>query len=307
MPVGEVLSARYPVLRYIAQAFSEDYMLPIRSNLLDESATSLVITFDEFLRRTPLAGRFRELLGKLEENYHSPVDTEFTLQMNDPTSIQPEVEICLLQCRPQSQFKESKVNLPTSLNPADVVFSTRRLVPAGRVEGITYIIFVTPEGYFSLSTEVERAHIGHLVSQLNAKLAGKVFITIGPGRWGTINPDLGVPINYGDIYNTRALVEISGQNTGAVPEPSFGTHFFQDLVESNIYPLAIYFEDPEVQFNHSFFYDTANKLDKFLPENAGCSDTIRLIEVASFRPAHHLELVMDDEKGEAIAYLIPDD
>ncbi len=307
MPVEEVLSARYPVLRYIAQMFSEDYLLPIRSNLLDESATSLVITFDEFLRRTPLAGRFRELLSKLEENYHSPVDTEFTLQLNNPSSNQPEVEICLLQCRPQSQFKESKATLPTSLNPADVVFSTRRLVPAGRVAGITHIIFVTPEGYFSLFTQAERAHIGHLVSQLNAKLASKIFITIGPGRWGTINPDLGVPINYGDIYNTRALVEISGQNTGAVPEPSFGTHFFQDLVESNIYPLAIYFEDPEVQFNHSFFYDTANQLDEFLPNASGCSDTVRLIEVASFRPAHHLELVMDDEKGEAIAYLVPDE
>jgi hypothetical protein len=307
MPVEEVLSARYPVLRFIAQMFSEDYMLPIRSNLLDESATSLVITFDEFLRRTPLAERFRELLSKLEENYHSPVDTEFTLQLNNSSSNQPEVEICLLQCRPQSQFKESKATLPTSLNPADVVFSTRRLVPAGRVAGITHIIFVTPEGYFSLSTQAERAHIGHLVSQLNAKLASKIFITIGPGRWGTINPDLGVPINYGDIYNTRALVEISGQNTGAVPEPSFGTHFFQDLVESNIYPLAIYLEDPEVQFNHSFFYDTANQLDEFLPDASGCSDTIRLIEVASFRPAHHLELVMDDEKGEAIAYLVPDE
>ena len=162
------------------------------------------------------------------------------------------MDICLLQCRPQSQFKESKAHLPTSLNPADVIFSTTRLVPDGHVTGISHIIYVTPEGYFSLGTQPERTHIGHLVSKLNAKMAGNTFITIGPGRWGTINPDLGVPINYGDIYNTRALIELSGHGISAAPEPSFGTHFFQDLVEANIYPLAIYLDDPDVRVQSTF-------------------------------------------------------
>jgi hypothetical protein len=305
LPVEEVLSNKYPPLRYIAQLYNDDYMTPIRSNMLDEC--SLVITYDELFRRTPLAANFRELLGKLEEHYHSPVDTEFTLQVTNPHSSQPEVDICILQCRPQSHFKESKVHLPTSVNPADAIFSTQRLVPSGRVTGITHVIYVTPEGYFSLTTQAERAHIGRLVSQLNERMAGLIFIAIGPGRWGTVNPDLGVPINYGDIYNTRALVELAGVGCIAVPEPSFGTHFFQDLVEANIYPLAIYMEDPEVQFNHSFFYDTRNQLDEFLPEAAACSETVRLIEVASFRLGHHLELVMDDDKGKALAYLVPDE
>ena len=107
---------------------------PSAAILLDGKSSQLVITFDELLRRTPFASRFRELLTTLEENYHSPVDTEFTLQIINPNSTQPEVDICLLQCRPQSQFKESKVRLPTSLNPADVIFSTRRLVPDGHVD-----------------------------------------------------------------------------------------------------------------------------------------------------------------------------
>jgi len=305
LPVEEVLSNQDPALRYIAQLLNDDYMTPIRSNMVDEC--SLVITYDELFRRTPLAANFRELLGKLEEHYHSPVDTEFTLQVTNPHSSQPKVDICILQCRPQSHFKESKVHLPTSINPADAIFSTQRLVPSGRVTGITHVIYVTPEGYFSLTTQAERAHIGRLVSQLNERMAGLTFIAIGPGRWGTVNPDLGVPINYSDIYNTRALVELAGIGSIAVPEPSFGTHFFQDLVEANIYPLAIYLEDPEVQFNHSFFYDTRNRLDEFLPEGAECSETVRLIEVASFRPGHHLELVMDDDKGKALAYLVPDE
>ena len=307
LPVEAVLSTSYPGLRHIAQIYSEGYMLPIRSNILDGNTSNLVITFDELLRRTPLAERFRELLGKLEESYHSPVDTEFTFHLVDAQSSQPEVDICLLQCRPQSHFMESRARIPASVNPLDVIFSTQRLIPAGQVSGITHVIYVTPEGYLSLSTQAERTHIGRLVSQLNAKLVKKVFITIGPGRWGTINPDLGVSINYGDIYNTRALIEISGLGTGGPLEPSFGTHFFQDLVESNIFPLAIDLDNPQVQFNHSFFYDSPNHLAELIPEAADCEDTVRLIEVASFRPAHHLELVMDDDKGEALAYLVPDE
>ena len=307
LPIEEVLSIDHPALRYIAQVYNDDYLLPIRSNLLEGGSSAFVITFDELLRRTPLARRFREMLTKLSEYYHSPVDTEFTFQLVNTQASQPEVEICLLQCRPQSHFKESKAQLPASLDPADVVFSTQRLVPAGKVDGITHVIFVTPEGYFSLTTQAERAHIGHLVSRLNSRLNGKTFITVGPGRWGTINPDLGVPINYGDIYNTRSLVELTGEGISAAPEPSFGTHFFQDLVESNIYPLAIHLDDPEAEFNHEFFYDSPNQIENVLPEAGGCMDIVRLIEVASFRPDHHLELVMDDEKGQALAYLVEDE
>jgi hypothetical protein len=309
--VEDILSPHYPGLRYVAQIFNEGYMLPIRmlptqGSLLGGQTSQLVITFDELFKRTKLAVRFRDLLNILEETYHSPVDTEFTLHIVNPNTIKPEVNICILQCRPQSQFEESKVHLPTSLNPTDVIFSTTRLVPEGHVDGITHVLFISPEGYFSLCTQPERIHIGHLVSKLNAKLAGKTFITIGPGRWGTINPDLGVPIKYGDIYNTNALVEVSGHGISGAPEPSFGTHFFQDLVEANIYPLAIYLDDPDAQFNHTFFYDTPNKLEAFLPEAKECSETIRLIEVSSFRSGHHLELVMDDNKGQALAYLVPD-
>jgi hypothetical protein len=90
-------------------------------------------------------------------------------------------------------------------------------------------------------------------------------------------------------------------------EPSFGTHFFQDLIESNIYPLAIYLDDPDVRFNRQFFYETRNQLTVILPEASKYKQVLRLINVASFRPGHHLELVMDDEKGQAVAYLVPDE
>jgi hypothetical protein len=96
----------------------------------------------------------------------------------------------------------------------------------------------------------------------------------------TNNPDLGVKIGYGDIYHTRALVELSGTGVGPHPEPSFGTHFFQDLVESNIYPLAIDLDDEEEIFNHDFFYQTPNHLADFFPEDFELPACLRVIDVA---------------------------
>jgi hypothetical protein len=141
---------------------------------------------------------------------------------------------------------------------------------------------------------------------LNVLLAKENYICVGPGRWGTSNPDLGIHVGYADIYNTRALVELAGQEIGNAPEASFGTHFFQDLVESNIFPLAIYLNDEDVIFNRGFFYQPPNRLLDFLPDETRFAACLRIIEVASFLTKHHLELVMDDAEGRAVAFLTPD-
>jgi hypothetical protein len=307
LPIHEVLSPGYPALRYITQLNQDDYLTPLRINLIGGGVSSLVITYDELLRRTPVAGRMREILNLLEEHYKSPVDTEFTLQVKDPYSTNPEVDICLLQCRPQSHLKESKTRLPASINPADVVFSTRRVVPEGHVEGIRYVLFVPPEEYLALPTHAARVKLGRLIGLLNATMENCPYICVGPGRWGTSNSELGVPLGYGDIYHSRALVEISGQDFGLAPEPSFGTHFFQDLLESNIYPLAVDLDDEDVAFNRDFFYHTPNRIAEFLPQAAGLEAALRLIEVSNYRPGAHLELIMDDEKGQAVALLVNDE
>jgi hypothetical protein len=303
LSVYDVLDPHYPPLRYLAQLDQGGYLAPLRTTLLGENLHNLVLTFDELFRRTPLANRLKNMLNILEANYQSPVDIEFTAQIEDPSSLQPNIQISLLQCRPQSHMLETEVRLPQKLKKEDIIFSTRRMAPQGRVSQIRYILFVPPECYFSLPTPAERAKLGNAIGKLNASLAGEVFICIGPGRWGTSNPDLGIKITYADIYNTRALVELAGKGIGAAPEASFGTHFFQDLVESNIFPLALYLDDSGAVFNRDFFYNTPNRLTKFGFDENNLPDCLRLIAVADFRPKHHLELVMDDEQGRSVAFL----
>lgn len=306
LPIQDVLTPRYAPLRYIAQIEKDDYMTPIRSNSLDGSLDQLVLTFQGVVQRTPLADRMRRILSILEEHYRGPVDMEFAAYLTDMHQTQPNVQISILQCRPQAYSEGEDVRLPEKIDPDDIVFSTCRMVPHGQIKDIRYVIFVPPEGYFTLPTPAARLELGKAISRLNEILAGKTFICVGPGRWGTINPDLGVHISYSDIYNTRSLIELSGEGIGTAPDASFGTHFFQDLVEAKIFPLAVFLDDEDVVFNRKFFYETPNSLATIAPGESNLKDCLRVIEVASFRSGSHLELIMDEQEGRAAAFLQPD-
>lgn len=305
LPVHSVLTARYPPLRYLVQQDEDGYFAPLRSNLVSDPRR-LVLTFDELLRRTPFAERMREMLKTLERAYRTPVDLEFTVEILNPSNsgAQPDVCITLLQCRPQSQLMPTdRTVIPVDLPPEDVIFRTRFVIPEGLVERVDWVVYVPPEGYFALPSLTARKELARAIGRLNAALKDEKFICVGPGRWGSSNADLGVPIDYGDIYNSRALVELAGETIDLPPEPSLGTHFFQDLIEANIYPLAIYLDDPQNTFCAPFFNETPNRLSEWIqlpPELAG---SLRLVRVADYRPGHFLRVVMSDERSEAVAYL----
>jgi hypothetical protein len=307
LPVQQVLRPSYPGLRFIAQLEREGYLTTPRSRVMEDEVRWLVITFDELLRRTSFAATLSRMLRLLEEHYHSSVDMEFTLQISAPYPQPPQVKICLLQCRPQSFLKESQaVKLPTTLKEDDILFSTRFMVPRGYIAEIRHVLFVPHEAYYALDTEQARKNIGGVIGHVNAALPEKSFICVGPGRWGSLNTDLGVYVCYSDICNTAALVEVSGKGIGPAPEPSLGTHFFQDLMEAQIYPLAVNLDQADAAFQRAFFYDTPNHLAERSERDQSYCQSVRLIDVADYRPGHHLAVVMDDESGLAVAYLSPD-
>ena len=305
LPVHDVLSAQYAPLRYVAQMNEDGDLMTLRSSLIEGDPHNLTITYDELLRRTPFAAQMRSMLEILENTYHSPVDMEFTLKVNMANSGRPELAISILQCRPQSHLVEtSQVYLPAKLPDEDILFSTRFVVPQGSIDGINYVLFVPPEGYFALPTLEDRQKLRRTIGRLNAALAKETFICIGPGRWGSSNSDLGVPIDYGDIYHTRALVELSGHGIGPAPEPSLGTHFFQDLLESQIYPLALVMDDSETKFDRAFFYDSPNHVLDWIEAEPDMLDCLRLIRVQDAHPTCKLRVVMDDEKSLAVAFFV---
>jgi len=298
-----VLTPLYPAVRYIAQVEEDGYLASMRTNMVEPE--QLVITFDELMRRTPFAERMRTMLQVLEENYASPVDTEFTLKILGAGTPQPSVCITLLQCRPQSQIEEERdVAIPAHIPSRDVIFSTSRMVPRGVVDGIRWVLFVPPEGYFRLEPQ-QRHNLERAISALNSALKHETFICVGPGRWGTSTPDLGVSIAYGDIYHTRALVELTGLGLAPDLEPSFGTHFFQDLMEAHIYPLAITLGESGSIFTRDFFYKTPNHIADHLSTPDFLQSSLRLVSVDDFRSGHCITLIMNDDVGKAVAFLRP--
>jgi hypothetical protein len=307
VPVNEAMKPTYPPLRFIAQLYQEGDLYTPRSRVMEAEVPNLVITYDELLRRTQFASILSRILRLLEGHYHSAVDVEFTVHIPDTRALQPQVQISLLQCRPQSFLKKTQIaRIPDRLTAEDIIFSTRFLVPQGYLPKIRHVLFVPHEQYFSLKTPEMRKGLGGVIAQLNKVLPERSFFCVGPGRWGTTNSDLGVYVCYSDICHSGALIEISGKGVGPAPEPSLGTHFFQDLMEAQIYPLAINLDDAGTIFNHDFFYNTPNSLTDWISCEERLARSIRLISVAAFRPGHHIKLVMDDEKGLAVAYLAPD-
>jgi pyruvate, water dikinase len=112
-----------------------------------------------------------------------------------------------------------------------------------------------------------------------------------------------VSVSYSDINNTAMLIEIAQKQKDYVPELSFGTHFFQDLVEASIRYLPLYPGDWGTIFNESFFENSRNWLPDLLPDFAYLADAVRVIDVANTTPGMVLEILMNGDLDEAMAIL----
>ncbi len=262
---------------------------------VDAEPTQLCITFDKLLRDTPFVPRIREMLRRLEQEYGMPVDMEFACDGE---------KFYLLQCRTQSQVKDAgPVKIPSDIPDGDVLFDARRFVRTGWIEGIEYVVYVDSDAYDALPTRQKRNETARVVGRINRALPPKSFVLIGPGRWGSNDILLGVPVRYADINHCQVLIEVARQKDGFCPEVSFGTHFFQDLVEAGIHYLPLYPDEGGNRYNAEFLTQASNKLATLIPDDAEFCEVIRVIHVPSVANGRRLNLAMDGEIDRALAYL----
>ncbi len=301
LPVADVLRPDYPGIELLASVDRGDYLQPIYAPGAIGHAP-LVLTCGELLKNQEFVTLMRGMLQRLEHHYGRPVDVEFTVEF---TARRPyHFVLHLLQCRPLSSHEWGEgLRIPSDVPSEDVIFLSRRLVPHGRVGRIRYVVYVDPARYAGVPDYETRFELARVVGRLNKRLEGECFILMGPGRWGTSNVELGLKVTYADIYNARALIEIAQSHHDDTLEVSYGTHFFQDLVEARIYPLPLYPNASDTVFNRGFFDRAANTLGELLPADAGCARFIKVIDVPAVTGGRYLELVMDSEQDEALAYL----
>ena len=145
---------------------------------------------------------------------------------------------------------------------------------------IALVILVDPEPYSRLSLS-EKYSVARLIGRLNRSVVDQdttPTLLLGPGRWGTSTPAMGVPVHFAEINHISALAEISYRDGSLIPDLSFGSHFFHDLIETRIFYLAIYPEQPEVLFDRQWFLDQPNRLAALCPEDTALAAVVRVVD-----------------------------
>jgi pyruvate, water dikinase len=288
----------YPALERLVSRVDGDGVRPVGPLDVDVRRDQLVFTFDGLARSTPFVTQMRGLLGQLRDALGTPVDIEFASDGQD---------LFLLQCRPQSYPAEAApAPIPRDLPESQVVFSAHRYVSNGAVPDLTHVVYVDPDGYGRLADLADLRDVGRAVGRLNDVLPKRQFALIGPGRWGSRGDiKLGVSVTYSQINNTALLVEVARKRGHYVPDLSFGTHFFQDLVEASIRYLPLYPDDPGVVFDEAFFRRSPSILAELVPELSHLAETVRVIDVPGTADGQVLRVLLNADLDEAVGILAP--
>ena len=211
----------------------------------------------------------------------------------------------MLQCRP---FKITKT-ISEIENLSDVKDEDLLLKTSGPFIGqsvfreIDKLIYVVPENYSKLNTS-RRYTLAQLIGRLSNSFDKNTHIMLmGPGRWGSTMPELGIPVSFGDIKNVSVLCELAVMHEGLVPDISLGTHFFNDLVEMGILYIALFPDRKDYVLNRESLDNSNNSLLKIMPDAAGWEDTIMVIDKDSTQEKSRLFLHADTLKQEGSLFL----
>jgi hypothetical protein len=291
----------YPHLSMFVSVMRDNYPYDPVSGKVGGSADQWVLTFNNLILRTDFVPVMGNLLARLEEAYGQPVDVEFTTSVDGGKH----VRINLLQCRPLfTPGSMVDVSVPTTLERQQILFRSHRMICGGSVEQIRYILYIDPQRYNRLAREAKKS-LGRLVGQINRHPAIKEakILMMGPGRWGSGNIDLGVNATYADIDNAAVLVEVALEEAGHVPEVSYGTHFFQDLVEAQIIYLPVFPDDAATEFQREFFEKAPNILLELFPRAGEYESVLRLIDIPKTTDGGFANVVADPQRRQAVCYL----
>lgn len=287
---------QFPLLDRIVSIRREGMLHAPAGTYIDAPSADLCITFDKLFAEGVFAEQMRRILKKVEAAYRAPIDVEFAHDGE---------QLYLLQCRALAETAESPiVVVPKDIPEERTVFSARKFVRSALVDNIEYVVYVDPRDYDAVPTRQKRIAVARLIGVINQRLTDRNFILIGPGRWGSNDVRLGVPVTYADISRTKMLIEVAREREGYVPEPSYGTHFFQDLIEANITYLPLYPDDRRNRFNETFLSGSPNCLPELLPDYAHLARIVQVIDVPSVAGGRRLRVAMDGITDQALAYLV---
>jgi CheY-like chemotaxis protein len=214
-------------IRYIASTY--DYQSRMLREGIQPGGKKL-ITFSGLLNHNiiPLAEILQDILNTGQKEMGKPIEIEFALELSKDKGMPHTFH--LLQIRPIVETDETVDVDIDSVDPKKIIMSSDSALGNGYVRDLFDIVYVKPDSFDSMRTP----EIAQLIDDINDKFLGegKNYILIGPGRWGSADPNLGIPVKWPQISAARLIVE-SGLEDYHI-DPSQGTHFFQNLTSFRV-------------------------------------------------------------------------
>ena len=199
----------------------------------------LYVSCDGLTKNEALMKDMKEILALIQEHYEYPVDTEYTINVAQDGSY----VIDLLQCRPlQLTTEGDKVEFPQDIPEENILLETTGVsMGFSRKIKLDSIVYIDPIKYYNMPYK-KKYEIKKALSDVNRYYNGKdkKLLLLTPGRICTSSPELGVPSAFADISEFNVIAEVSETKAGYIPELSYGSHIFQDLVEAGILYTAVF-------------------------------------------------------------------
>ncbi|MBN1698730.1 MAG: hypothetical protein JW881_14540 [Spirochaetales bacterium] len=259
-----------------------------------------VLTFETLLTKTRFVADMEEMLSVLGVAYEHPVDIEFTVNF----FTEDDYRINLLQCRPfQVSGDVQQVDLPRNISDCQIILKTKGpIIGQNMVKPLDTIIYVNPSTYGVMSMS-DRYKVARVVGEAaNRKGKEGSVMLVGPGRWGTTMPALGIPVSFAEIRNVAALCEVVKMHEGLVPDISLGTHFFNDLVEMNIIYIAIFPEKEGYLLDEKLLKCVPNEIGKLLPDAAALKETVFVIDTSELFSDSRVILHVNTVRQEGVLF-----
>lgn len=299
LDVQDVLDRSYPPLYLVAQKSIGD---SFHSMQRGEDTDYYNVTCEDLVRKTNFTRLMRDVLHALERTFEKPVLVEFTvkLDMVDPRSINFKIQIH--NCRPASMPENMRTPVTlTNTEDQRMLFTSDLFIGNGVLSDIRYVVYVDPKYYQKLygKTKIEFCE---LLNDINQKLCHENFIFVAASRWGAME-NHGIPTEYRQIANAKALVELSGTNENILSDPFCGTRFFQSILESGIYSIVTNADKTE-EIDTSFFTDSVDLTEDFIGVPPKFKNCVRILSTKNWYGSRSLTIEMDQNMGIVQAYFI---
>lgn len=222
---------------------------------------------------------FKDMLALIQEAYEYPVDVEYTINISESG----DYVVNLLQCRPLQVAKEhGNVTMPDSV-PGERVFLESKHASMGmsHVIKLDYIVNVDPVAYYQMDYN-SKYRVARAIGQINwhFREKGCHLMLLVPGRICTSSPELGVPTTFSDISEFDVICEVSEKRAGYMPELSYGSHIFQDLVEADILYSAVFDNEKTLCFKPEMLNALDNRIADFCDDAEDLKGIIGIYDVS---------------------------